>query len=627
MKKVLLMSLLIVPGATLAQTQQEHADDAITWGTSGNASVTETVDDTDPETLVPGYAGETTPLSDYYDSQSVGALETDAFNAVIVSPDPTAEYAWRESNQPMLEFSEADPLLVESMRIQDNTAVVEEELVMTGTSCVDGTIETLQTTIERCSAWTLPEEAWCDNTLDVTVEVTERVYTAVVRTDNDAGRPFDGALLAISPNLNDPTWRWDFGIGANGEHIGFARVTDSLGLPPDFDCATITDVAIEVDGDFIAVRDPVCSGVTLIGSIRYGWGPSNGGTVTYRVTAGSTATFTDRWRDGCPAFSAECETQGPAVCVEGPEERLLTATTGEQYPAFRECWRTRTPLLCAGTVTTDAGYCSELVARGCSPVDTECLGGTCEHTYQCPLDGWSEPVDDCSASTFGLSGIEFETGVAPSTDFGVTAANLQAMEQAVLQMDSSGVNCVEMPPGSGEYDCVGDLSIFNGEDLRCKKKALGFSNCCSRSGWGLGWADQCDAGEERLRAAREQGQCFYVGSYCSEDSIFGCLAKKETHCCFRSKLGRIIHEQGRPQLGLDWGDPENPECGGFSAEQLAALDFSLIDFSEYFADAFANVAGGPDNAMMESIVDAYIATLAGSAENDCSQFDPGYPDC
>jgi hypothetical protein len=243
------------------------------------------------------------------------------------------------------------------------------------------------------------------------------------------------------------------------------------------------------------------------------------------------------------------------------------------------------------------------------------------------LDGWAESVDDCSTTTFSVSGIEFDTSVAPSTDFGQAAANLQAMEQAVLDMDSSGVSCRETSPGSGEYACVGELSIFSGEDLRCKKKALGFSNCCSRSGWGLGWADQCDAEEQQLRAAREQGQCFYLGSYCSEDSIFGCLAKQETHCCFRSKLGRIIHEQGRPQLRIDWGDAENPVCDGFSAAQLASLDFSTIDFSEYFADAFANVTGGPDGATLESIIDAYIATLSGSAERGCSQFDADYPDC
>ena len=177
-----------------------------------------------------------------------------------------------------------------------------------------------------------------------------------------------------------------------------------------------------------------------------------------------------------------------------------------------------------------------------------------------------KPRSDCRA----LSSIPVSSR---ARTFGQAAANLQAMEEAVLDMDSAGVSCTETPPGSGEYDCVGELLIFNGEDLRCKKKALGFSNCCSRSGWGLGWADRCNSEEQQLRLARHEGQCVYVGSYCSEDSIFGCLAKKETHCCFRSTLARIIQEQGRAQLGLDWGGAQSPECDGLSGATTGRVGF------------------------------------------------------
>jgi conjugal transfer mating pair stabilization protein TraN len=58
-----------------------------------------------------------------------------------------------------------------------------------------------------------------------------------------------------------------------------------------------------------------------------------------------------------------------------------------------------------------------------------------------------------------------------------------------------------------------------------------------------------------------------------------CLEKKERHCCFNSKLARIINRQGRVQLGL----PLN-SCGGFNQAQLQALDFSRMDLSEFIAD-------------------------------------------
>jgi type-F conjugative transfer system mating-pair stabilization protein TraN len=625
-KRVLSLLLIIVSASAGAQTQQDHADDASNWGGSNNAPVVEATETTEPAAVVPGYEGTATPLSDYYDRQSAGNLEADGINAVIVSPDPTTKYAWDQANTPILEFSETDPLLVDSWAIQDNTAVVEGELVLTRTDCVDSEVETPETTVERCTAWTLAEQAFCDNALDVTVDENPQTYTAIVQVENDVGRAVSN-ILHIIPNLNDPTWAVDFGIGSNGEYIGSARVVNALGLPGDFDCSTIADVKIDIVGIIDFVETPVCTTGGVFSDITYGSGPRSGGTVTYTITAGATPVYTDTWTDGCPALMDECEAQAPAACIEGPEERLITASNGEPYTVFRDCWRYRTPLLCAGSVTTDAGYCDELLARGCSPLDTECDDGTCEHTYECPLDGWTEPAEDCSDTTFGLSGIEFDTSVEPSTEFGQAAANLQAMEEAVLDMDSAGVSCIETPAGSGEYDCVGELLIFNGEDLRCKKKALGFSNCCSRDGWGLGWADNCNSEEEQLRLARREGQCVYVGSYCSEDSIFGCLAKKETHCCFRSKLARIIQEQGREQLRLAWGGAESPECDGFTGEQLAAVDFSVIDFSEYFADAFANITGSPDNATMESIIDAYIATLSVASASGCSQFDPGYPDC
>lgn len=84
--------------------------------------------------------------------------------------------------------------------------------------------------------------------------------------------------------------------------------------------------------------------------------------------------------------------------------------------------------------------------------------------------------------------------------------------------------------------------------------------------------------------------CHYVGKYCSEKwRIIGCVQKKATYCCFNSMLGRIIQEQGRPQLqsfansltGM-WGTAEYPLCRGFSPEEFQSLDFSQMNLSEYF---------------------------------------------
>jgi len=59
------------------------------------------------------------------------------------------------------------------------------------------------------------------------------------------------------------------------------------------------------------------------------------------------------------------------------------------------------------------------------------------------------------------------------------------------------------------------------------------------------------------------------------------VQKKKTYCCFGSPLARIAAEQGRIQLGFDFGTAKSPNCRGFTPEEFQKLDFSKIDFSEW----------------------------------------------
>lgn len=100
---------------------------------------------------------------------------------------------------------------------------------------------------------------------------------------------------------------------------------------------------------------------------------------------------------------------------------------------------------------------------------------------------------------------------------------------------------------------------------------------------------ECEPEEFELGAKKETSLCHYVGSYCADESPFGCIEKRETYCCFNSPLGRIIQEQARPQLGQDWGDVENPSCGGLTIEDIGKVDWSKIDISEWVG--ILNVTG------------------------------------
>jgi conjugal transfer mating pair stabilization protein TraN len=44
------------------------------------------------------------------------------------------------------------------------------------------------------------------------------------------------------------------------------------------------------------------------------------------------------------------------------------------------------------------------------------------------------------------------------------------------------------------------------------------------------------------------------------------------------------------QLGLSWGSPQSPQCGGLTVDQLMSVDFSKIDFSAFQSQVQSSTA-------------------------------------
>ena len=154
---------------------------------------------------------------------------------------------------------------------------------------------------------------------------------------------------------------------------------------------------------------------------------------------------------------------------------------------------------------------------------------------------------------------------------------------------------------NNEGSCAGQLYIFNGEDKRCRLKDKFFGltggGCCDKDKVFMGLI-ACKDNEKILAKKRNNDLCHYVGQYCSKKLKFlGCIQTSESYCCFSSKLGRIIHEQGRPQLGISWGSGDSPNCRGFTPDEFQKLDFSKLDFTEFAKDIqtkttnFNNIGG------------------------------------
>ena len=91
----------------------------------------------------------------------------------------------------------------------------------------------------------------------------------------------------------------------------------------------------------------------------------------------------------------------------------------------------------------------------------------------------------------------------------------------------------------------------------------------------------CDAEDISTSVDLGFNICHLVGTK-KEDVFMGMPTKKHNvYCCFSSILSRLVHEQGRPQIGKSWGTAESPDCSGFSYSQFALLNFTVMDLTEY----------------------------------------------
>ena len=118
----------------------------------------------------------------------------------------------------------------------------------------------------------------------------------------------------------------------------------------------------------------------------------------------------------------------------------------------------------------------------------------------------------------------------------------------------------------------------------------------------------CDQQDLETGLLDGSGMCTYVGSYCvAKIPFIGCIQKARSFCCFNSKLGRIIHEQGRVQLKAfdGYGEPKTPECRGFTPAEFQALNFSELDLSEYYDELQARSESQLQETFQQGL-EAYI---------------------
>lgn len=130
-----------------------------------------------------------------------------------------------------------------------------------------------------------------------------------------------------------------------------------------------------------------------------------------------------------------------------------------------------------------------------------------------------------------------------------------------------------------------NFKLFEGFSQSCSKKAASYTNCCAASlkGWGNNLGAGCKQDERDLIDKRSKNLCVYVGKE-NKQTMGVTTVVKHHYCCFGSLFNKVFQAEGRKQLGIGFGSGGSPNCRGLTLEEITRLDFSKMDFSEFFAE-------------------------------------------
>lgn len=227
--------------------------------------------------------------------------------------------------------------------------------------------------------------------------------------------------------------------------------------------------------------------------------------------------------------------------------------------------------------------CQQIKNETCKVVKSTCLktdaNGNCieqKEEYKCPTKSTTEDQVICGDTLICQDG-------NCSNDMG--REQIDGTDDFKQAMASLGV-AEELAQGINESM----ISIFKSKGQKCKKKPFGVADCCKDSGWGLDFSlAQCSSEEKEIGIAKEDERTHYIGSYTKKEDSLGLVKSTiKTYCVYPSKLARIIAVQGKQQLGQSFGSAKNPNCSGFTIEEIQKLDFNAMDLSEFYSNVMEN---------------------------------------
>ncbi len=167
----LLLLLYSLGFTVLAADQQTTKDEGVSHGKSLIDGVRNLSTGTDA-TATPGYQDPTTmPEYQYYNSQNVSGMQTDAtVDLSTGAANDAADFAWQQSTVPKLQFNQAtDPILTNAETISSDAISNPGQITTTTGDCAVAQVSNTEPRMEHCTAWMIPTQHSCDKTVNVDV--------------------------------------------------------------------------------------------------------------------------------------------------------------------------------------------------------------------------------------------------------------------------------------------------------------------------------------------------------------------------------------------------------------------------------------------------------------------------
>lgn len=124
----------------------------------------------------------------------------------------------------------------------------------------------------------------------------------------------------------------------------------------------------------------------------------------------------------------------------------------------------------------------------------------------------------------------------------------------------------------------------------------------------------CNNEEQLLSEHKGANLSVFEDEICSSTLAGACVQYTDRYCSFNSVLAKIVDTQGKAQLGLNSAD-----CSGLTMQQVTAIDFSKIDFSEFTQTLTQqSLQNAPTSAGMANAYAPIVSSKTGGSAQDRS---------